>query len=291
MFRVSPVYHIGSSLATTTDGQPAQEPHRVGPLVEQVLPADGLDGAPVPLADRHAHPVALDQAPALVGDGVGGLAGMEAGVDLTGEFLQLRPEDLAVGEVSELAALEKVARQIAHLLDEPQVSFLDGGPGLGALEDLQDPDHFQLGLQCPEDQQVVGRIGPLFAVLGPGVRRDHQALAGGHDFVQQPGVVDLLLFIGFGKPCLLEVDLVLQGQPSLVAHRPDDPTNSSQCRHHPGEQFGVELLRGQFALGELGDLLDQHPDLLLGLFDQVRVVGLLATHANPQKGLGIRGWG
>ena len=94
---VSPVYHTGSPAATTSV-HPGQQADRVGPLVEQILAADGLDGAALAAADGHGHPVAVDQPPDFVDDGVGRLAGVEAGVDRAGELLDLRPQGLAVGE-------------------------------------------------------------------------------------------------------------------------------------------------------------------------------------------------
>ena len=108
--RVSPAYHTGSPRGHHGRGQPAQQPHGVRSLVEDVLAADGLDRAAVALAEGHAHAVALDQPPALVGDGVGGLQRLQRGVDAAGEVLQPGPEHLAVGEVPQLVALEEVGR-------------------------------------------------------------------------------------------------------------------------------------------------------------------------------------
>ena len=121
---VSPVYQIGFARGHHRRGQPGQQADGVGTLVENVLAADRLDDALVALANGHADAVALDQPPPFVGDRVGRLERLERGVDRAGEILQPRPKDLAVGEMPQLMALEKVGGQFAHLQQEPQIAAL-----------------------------------------------------------------------------------------------------------------------------------------------------------------------
>ena len=100
MSRVSPVYHIGSPLATTTVASLPISRTMFDRLSKRSCPLTASTTHLFPLRIGHAHAVALDQPPAFVGDRVGGLPRVEAGVDLAGELLQLRPEDLAVGETA-----------------------------------------------------------------------------------------------------------------------------------------------------------------------------------------------
>ena len=113
--RVSPVYQTASPVATTAVASlPSSRTvfdrlsKRSWPLMASILHF-------LPVADRHAHPVALDQPAALVDDRVGRVLGFKRGVDGAGEILQLGPQRLAIGEVAELVALQEVAGQFAHL--------------------------------------------------------------------------------------------------------------------------------------------------------------------------------
>ena len=116
--------------------QAGQQADGVGTLVENVLPADGLDDALVALANRHADAVALDQPPPLVGDRVGRFDRFERGMDRAGEILQPRPQHLAVGEMPQLMALEKIGGQFAHLQQESQIAALRRYAHVAPLEDL-----------------------------------------------------------------------------------------------------------------------------------------------------------
>ena len=125
------------------------------------------------LANRHAQPVALDQSPAFVGNGVGRLARIERGVNHAGKILQLRPKHLPIGKVPELMALQKIGGQLAHLRKEPQIALLGARCGVAALENLHQSDRFQVGLQQAEYQKEIGRIAGLLVVACAGMRR-HQ---------------------------------------------------------------------------------------------------------------------
>src|SRR5262249_23515191 len=144
------------------------DPDLVGPLLDDVAPADGLDdGALAALADGDADAVALDQAAALVGDVEGDLGGAEAAVDGAGEGLQLRPQLLLAdeldGQLVALVAAGEVGHH-GHVLEEA----LDGGGGaVGALEDLDQADDLVVGLDRDEQQQVGGGVaGGDAALLG-----------------------------------------------------------------------------------------------------------------------------
>ena len=214
----------------------------------------------LPLANGHAHAVALDEPPGFVGDGVGRLDGLQRGVDAAGEVFQAGPQDLAVGEVPQLVALEEVAGQFAHLQQEAEVALLDLRRRLGALENLDQADHFQVGPQRPEDQQEVRGVGRL-AVAEAGMRRHQQTVAAGHvriveNLVQHLAMPFLLLFI-LDQPGLLNIKLVLERELTIFARRPDNPPVGSQRGNHPVEEFGIELARRHVLPRQLRDFAYQ----------------------------------
>ena len=100
-------------------------------------------------------------------------------MDAAGEVFQAGPQDLAIGEVPQLVALEEVAGQFAHLHQEAQVALLDLRRRFGALEDLDQADHFQVGPQRSEDEEELGGVGRL-VVAEAGVRRHQHAVAARH---------------------------------------------------------------------------------------------------------------
>ena len=180
-------------------------------------------------------------------------------------------------------AFEEVARQFAHLSQESQITLLRAQAGFRTLEHFDQSDRLQVGLQNAEHQEEVGRIGGRrFArhrldVAGTGPRRDQNFRAVGHDLVQQPAVLRLMLLI-FAEPGFLDVDLVLKGQMTLGIDRPDGSARRRQGRHHAGEKLPVKFLRRNVALRQLGNLRHQRADLLFGLFDQRWVERLFNAH-------------
>jgi len=139
-------------------GQLPEQPDGVGAFLEHVLAADGLDRTLTSFGHRQAHPIALDQPAAFVGDGVGRLADVQAGVHGPGKLLQPRPEGLAIGQAPQLPRPKIIAGQFAHLQGKPQISPLGLRGGVGPLEDLQHADRLQVRPQRGQHQQVVGRI-------------------------------------------------------------------------------------------------------------------------------------
>ena len=260
-------------------GQLVQQPHGIGPLVEQVLAADGLDPAPLAPAQRHADPIAIDQPPPLIGDRIGGIAGIEAGVNRVREIFQPGPEDLAIGEVAKLVTLQKVAGQLAHLHQEPQVPLLDVEFHRRSLEDLHHPHRLQVSLQRPQHQQAIGGVGGLPVVFVAATRmwRHEHPLAAGEGLLQQSAVPGLVVFV-IAEPGFLDVDLILQRQPALVVDRPDRSADRRQRRNHLCKELAVKLLRCNARLRQLGNLAHQRADLLLGLFNQFGIERLFGTH-------------
>ena len=74
------------------------------------------------------------------------------------------------------------------------------GAGIGSLEDLDQADRFQVGLQQAEQQEELGGIGGRRVVArccptspGPECGGTSMRLAAGESFVQQPAVLGLVL--------------------------------------------------------------------------------------------------
>ena len=109
--------------------EPGQLADQVGPLLDDLLAADGLDHHPAADLHGHAQAVAADQPLAVVGDRVGRLLQVERAVDLVGEPLELVPEPLLRHHLPHLAVLEVVAGQVAEVADEPQRALLRAPPG------------------------------------------------------------------------------------------------------------------------------------------------------------------
>jgi hypothetical protein len=57
-------------------------------------------------------------------------------VHLPRELIGLGPQRAAVAEVAELAVLEPLSRQLAHLLDELQIAALSRRLRVGTLKDF-----------------------------------------------------------------------------------------------------------------------------------------------------------
>ena len=111
-----------------------------------------------------------------------------------------------------------------------------------------------------------------------GVRRHEQALAVAQRLVEQAPVAELVLFVEFAELGLLEIDLVLQGQPAFVVDGPNGPAHGRQGRDDPRQELAVELLGGHVGLRQLRNLAHQRADELLGLFDFVVFGRLGGTH-------------
>ena len=205
-------------------------------------------------------------------------------MDGAGEIFQAGPKDLAVGEVPQLAALEEVARPLAHVQEEAEVAPLDVRLGIAPLEDFDHARHFQIGPQRGQHEEVVGQIGPPFLAAGARVRRHQHAFRRGEALVQEPGVPGLGLGVvaEVGK---LEVDLILQGQLVFFVDGPDGPPHRGQRGNNPAEEFTVELPGTDVPPRQLLDLLDQGLDLPLGLFDELLlVVRLFDAHGHVLPG-------
>ncbi len=221
-------------------GQSPQQADRVGTLVEDVLAADRLDHAAIALADGHADAVALDQPPPLVGDRVGRLDRLQRGMDGAGEILQPGPEDLPVGEVPQLAALEEIAGPLAHFQQEAEIAALHGRPGVVPLQHLDHAHHFHFGPQGGQHEQEIGGVGRLVACTRARMRRRQYPFRRGHRLVEQAGVLGLGRLV-VAEVGLLEVDLILQGQLAFLVDRPDGPANRRQRGNDPPQEFAVEL--------------------------------------------------
>ena len=88
----------------------------------------------------------------------------------------------------------------------------------------------------------------------------------------------------------LDVDLILEGQAPLGIQRPDGPADRRQGRDHARQELAIKLLRGDVGLGQLRDFRHQGADLLLRLFDQLRVQRLFDAHIYyvPRLGLTLK---
>lgn len=224
------------------------------------------------LANRHADPVALDQPPALVGDGVGGLAGVERGVDHAREILQLGPEHLPGRKMPQLVAFQEIAGQFAHLREEPEIALLRGRPGIGSLENFDQAKGLDVGFQQAEQQEEFRRVrhrgfvADLDQIARPGVRRNHHPFAASKHFVEQPAVLGLLLLV-VAKVRVLDIDLVLEGQPAFGIDRPDGAADGREGRNHARQELPIKLFRGDVLLRQLRNFRHQRADLLFRLFD------------------------
>ena len=199
MSDVSPEYHTSSPVLTTAAASLLSMHRDVRALVERVLAADGFDRAAAAAADRHAHAVAADQPPAFVGDRVGRLPHVELFVRGARERFQLLPQRLLFGQMPQPAGLQKVAGELAHLQQEPQVAALRGDARAGSLKDFHDALRALVVVHRREHEQEVGRVGGrLFVAVGrvarAGMRRDQRALGAAQHLVQQPAVLLLADF-------------------------------------------------------------------------------------------------
>ena len=237
---VSPVYQIASPLVTTAEANRPSKRIVLERLSKTFLAADRLDHAAIALADGHADAVALDQPPPLVGDRVGRLDRLQRGMDGAGEILQPGPEDLPVGEVPQLAALEEIAGPLAHFQQEAEIAALHGRPGVVPLQHLDHAHHFHFGPQGGQHEQEIGGVGRLVACTRARMRRRQYPFRRGHRLVEQAGVLGLGRLV-VAEVGLLEVDLILQGQLAFLVDRPDGPANRRQRGNDPPQEFAVEL--------------------------------------------------
>ena len=252
-------------------------------FVERVLAADRLDLALLAAADRHADAVAFDQPASLVGDRIGRLARVQAGVRRTREILELVPQRLPVGEVPQLARLEKVARQIAHLKQELQVAALRGGRRTRTLENLDDAASLLVHLDGAENQQEIAGIGRLAVLPVARVRLHQSAFAAGQHLLEQLTMAGHILLV-VRQAGFTQVALVLKFQAPPLVEDPDGAANGRQGRYHPVEECSMELAGADVLLGKLGNFDDQAANLLLGLLDQVGIDRLFCAHANTSLG-------
>ena len=70
---------------------------------------------------------------------------------------------------------------------------------------------------------------------------------------------------------LMEVDLVSDAQPTLVARHPDDAPHGAHRRNDPRQECGIELVGLLAGLRKLGDFLHQESNFLLHLGDEARI--------------------
>ncbi len=136
------------------------------------------------------------------------------------EVFQLVPQRLAIGEVPQLARLEKVARQIAHLQQELQIAALRGGRGAGPLENLDHASGILVELDRPEDQQEIAVVRGLAVLPFAGARLHKAAFAAGHDLLQQLAV-GVEAFLVVGQVRFAQVALILEFQAARLADRPN----------------------------------------------------------------------
>ena len=110
------------------------------------------------------------------------------------ERFQLFPQRLLFGEVPQPAGLQKVAGELAHLQQEPQIAALRGDPRAGPLKDFHDALRALVVVHRREHQQEVGRVGggvfvAVGRVAGAGMRGNQRALGALQHLVQQPPVL------------------------------------------------------------------------------------------------------
>ena len=120
--------------------EPRQLADQVGPLLDDLLAADGLDHGPAGDLHRHAEPVAAHQPLAVVDHRIGGLLQVERAVDLVREALELVPEPLLRHHLPHLAVLQVGRRQVAQVADEPERALLLRRPPGRVHQDLEQPD-------------------------------------------------------------------------------------------------------------------------------------------------------
>ena len=118
-------------------------------------------------------------------------------------------------------------------------------------------------------RKSVGLPASVFASAAAMRRQDH-GLAVGKHLVQQAAVLRLGFF-ALAEPGLLKVDLILQRQAAFVVGGPNRPAHRRQRRDDAVEESAVKLFRRNVLLGQLRNFRHQRADLLLGLFDQIRI--------------------
>ena len=203
-------------------GELVERRNDVRPVLDGVLARDRDDPALPALLHRHADAVARDQPPTLVGDDVGALFQVQRLVRRAGERVGLLPQRLAIAEHAELLAPQPLAGDVAHLLQEPQVTPLGFRCRVGPLEDLDQPVLLLVVLQCPQDQQVLGRVAFAVAVGGARIRRDQQRLTGVGDPLDQFRVADAVLGVVV-QHRRGGVDVILQLQLAVFVQQPHRP--------------------------------------------------------------------
>ena len=250
--------------------EPGQLADEVGPLLDDLLPADRLDHHPAAELHGDAQAVAPDQPLAVVGDRVGGLLQVERAVDLMREPFQLVPEPLLRHHLSHLPVLEVRPRQVAEIADEPERALLRRRATVRVHHDFDQADHLLVHHEWSKDQRERRRI--------PRVRDPLDRRAGGDDLrlrgldhAPQKRIVRLRPGPAVHQSGEPELQLMLEFETAFAVEQPEYPPRRRHGGHGAIEEFDVKFGGLDVRFGEVRDLGHQLTDLVLCLLEQTGI--------------------
>ena len=242
------------------------------PALHRFLAAHRLQPQLSPAPHQHAHPVAADDPPGLVGQHEGRGDRIERLVDRAAEAVDLREGRLLGVERAKLPPLQVAAGDRRHLVEEAEVAPLDVGL-VGMMKHLDHPGAGSRPVDRRGDHQQVGRIAGKGLSLGVGQLRAgrHQQAGGAPEERLHELPVRLLRFGRVGQTGRLHACMADRFDATLFTHQPDQPRHRPHRLQHAVEQAPEEVGLRQVAAGELLDFGDERPDLLPGLFDRIGI--------------------
>ena len=260
--------------------------HGRGPPLHRLLAAHRLQPQLPPPPHEHAHPVAADDPPRLVGKHEGRGHGVERFMHSPTEPLHLRERGLLVVERFQLPPVEIVAGHGRHLLEERQIAPLDIGQIL-LVKHLDQAGANATPVDRRRDHEERGIVGRNRATDGPArtelrMRGHEQARGALHERLHEGSMGGLGLRRGRDAG-VFHAGMADRLDAAPFAHEPDEPGHRLHRHEHPLEQTAEKLGLGRVGSRELLDLGDERPDLAACPFDFDRLVDAHLNSVRPHS--------
>jgi len=188
-------------------------------------------------------------------------------VDLSGKFVRLLPQQLAVGNPLKGLAFDPVAHQLGHVVDEFQVAALGVGGSVWPLKNFNKTNDLFPRSKRADDEKMSSRICFRLLLAKDRHRRDQLSFSFLSDPPKESQVLSCAVAVDL-QQLGLHGNMVSQLQRSIVFQEPDSASVGDQRLDDALEYGRIEFRRCRISFGHIGDFLHQRPDLTLCLFDR-----------------------
>ena len=228
--------------------QDAHALDQAGAPFDDVGAADGRDGGAATAAQGDADPVAGDQPPRLVSDGIGYLGRVQTGMDGAREGFKVRPETLPAHHLQPLAVARVSPCEPCHADEELEQDGHAGLRAVGVLQHFDKADHLAVHNHRRHEDHIVGRIArsrfPARSFPRTALRRQVHG-AGLSEGLAEEFVMAFAVGGAVLEAHLPHVDLIEELDRALASAPPDGPGVRRQHEQQPLEKFRIVFRRHQ----------------------------------------------